>query len=266
MTSMGDISAPPQRPRALLEDTDAPAFERHADGVWRYAGTDIPVVAAVDRTLAEEVIVRQVARGDEPPEAVLISTAEIDANPGLEWVRTRGRRLRSDAGDEYLVPWEVWQEHASTPVGVRAPERDGSGIVRLAAIEERELRYARHEAELRAARRTRLVAIMTGIGMTRREVGECVGLSTGRVQQVVEDLPPAVQTDVDELLRDALHVLRQIGPRTVDRDEVELPREREVELLDELVAYGLLEQTRSAVRLTEAGERAELHLRTKRKS
>jgi hypothetical protein len=267
MTPTGDLLTSLQHARRLLERAGERAFERQADGTWNYRETDIPVVAAEDVTLNEQIAVRQVARLDRTPEAVLVSAREIVENDALAWVRSRGRRLRSDDGDElFEVPWAVWQEHAATPVGVRAPERDASGLAQLVAIEERELRFARREAELRAERRARYVAIMASIGMTRREIGQCIGLSTGRVQQVVEDLPASVRAEVDELLRDALRVLRQVGPRSIPRDEVELPASRDEALLDELVAYGLLEQDGGVLHLAEAGEQAELHLRMKRKS
>jgi hypothetical protein len=253
------------RLRLTPEESKTGAFERGEDGVWRYRRTDVSVVGAIDVPLYETIAVRHVVRGGAP-EAVLISSEEIERNPSLAWVPKVGRKLESSTGTEYEVAWHVWQEHAAIPVGVKAPERDATGIAQLAAIEERELRFARREVELRAERRARYVAIMTAIGMKRREVGECIGLSTGRVHQLLEDMPETLRAEVRQLVDDALTALRSIGPRTVAREDVDLPSERAAHVLDELVSYGLLIEDERGLRLSEAGEQAELYLRTRQKA
>lgn len=238
-------------------------MERGDDGGWRYAGTTISVPGATDITLAEILTVREVSRAGQAPEAVLISSAEVDENPALGWVRRYGRRLQAPDGDEFEVPWAVWEEHGTEPVGVRAPEIDGDGLQRLMALEERELRFARRAVELHSERRARLIAIASAFGMTRREVSDLVGLSPGRVQQVIDESAPGIRLDVERFLRQALEMLREIGPRVVRREQVaNTPDEHN--LLDELLAYGLLSEDDGAVRQTEAGERVEIRLRTRK--
>jgi hypothetical protein len=241
------------------------AMSRRDDGVWCYDGTNIPVPGAVDQTLGEIANVREVTRRGQGPEAVLVACSEIDANPDLSWVPKAGRRLRGEDEDEYEVPWPVWQERAVAPVGVRAPERDADGLRRLLAVEERALRFARRQLEVLTEKRARSVAIASGLGMTRREVSDLLGLSTGRVQQVIEDAPATLRTEVDDVLRDFLLVLRDIGPRVVNRDDVAFPAGSDDGLLDELIAFGLVEQQGSQVQVTDAGQRAELHLRTRKR-
>jgi hypothetical protein len=129
------------------------------------------------------------------------------------------------------------------------------------AVEERELRFARRRLESLIEQRATTVALVSALGMTRREVGEVTGLSTGRVQQVLDDASPVLRAQVNRWLSDALHVLRDIGARSVPRGSVSLPPGSEVTLLDELADCGLISEDAGQLSVTEAGERAELHLR-----
>ena len=126
------------------------------------------------------------------------------------------------------------------------------------------MRFARRRLELITEQRTRVVLIASALGMTRREISELLGLSAGRVQQVAEDAPAALRLEIDDLLRDAVKVFRALGARTVSRDALTLPAGRGPELLDELVELGLLAEADGAVHVSDAGEQAELHLRSKR--
>jgi hypothetical protein len=246
------------------------AAERGVDGVWRYkaagasgsAAMEIAVPGARDWTLADAVDVRVVARRDGTPEAALVTRKEIDAVPALDWVPSVGKLLRLEPEEEFEVQWAVWQERAVEAIDVRAPERDGTGLSRLLATEERSLRFARSEVERLSERRARTVAIATRLGETRRAVSDIVGLSTGRIQQIIEDLPATVSLEVDRLLDDLVAVVRYIGAREMDSCEVVRAVNCEEGLLAELAVMGLLAREGSRVRVTEAGERAELHLRT----
>jgi hypothetical protein len=246
-----------------LESTaaaDELAAERHDDGRWYYAGTSIAVPGAVDLSIAEVVGVREVWLGDEP-QAILVSEDELAKHPELAWVPPAARReLRSGASVEFEVAWAVWQEHAASVVGVRAPERDGSGLARALARSEKDLRFARHEVDLAADRRARLVSIASALGMKRREVGELVGLTAGRVQQLIDELSPAGHHDVAGFLNTALLVLRSVGPNEIERSALPAPGD----LVDEMIDLELLFERSDHVGVTTAGERAELHLRTKR--
>jgi hypothetical protein len=261
----GDLDIAATAVRLVVGEGDAFAMWRREDGVWCYDGTGIPVPGAVDQTLGEVAVVRQIMGSSGGPEAVLVSRSVIDANPGLGWVPEVGRHLRAVDEDEYEVPWAAWQERAAAPVGVHAPERDADGLRRLLAVEERALRFARRELEALTVKRARTVAIASGLGMTRREISELLGLSTGRVQQVIEDAPPTLRTEVDDLLRDILGVLRAIGPHIMRLGDVLLPAGSNMGLLDELIAFGLVDQRGERLRVTDAGQRAELHLRTKKR-
>jgi hypothetical protein len=241
--------------------------ERREDGVWYYGGTDIAVPGAVDRTLGEVVDARVVARRDGAPEAVLITRSEIQSIPGLDWVPALGKLLRQEPEEEYEVPWPVWQERSVAPIGVRAPERDSSGLRCLLATEERSLRFARWEADRVSGRRARTIAISSRLGETRKEIGDTIGLSTGRIQQIIEDLSPTILAEVDQLADEILAVVRYLGSRAVNSNEVARSIGCDEGLLPELVTMGLLAEDGPRVYVTEAGERAELHLRmAKRKS
>jgi hypothetical protein len=259
----GELDIAGDAMQLVVGEGDEFAMRRREDGIWCYGDTDIPVPGAVDQTLGEVADVRQVVRSGQNPEAVLVARSEIEVNPELSWVPTLGRHLRAEDEDEYEVPWSVWQERAAVPVGVRAPERDADGVRRLLAVEERALRFARRELEVLAEQRARTVAIAAGLGMTRREISDLLGLSTGRVQQVIEDAPATLRTEVDDLLRDILVVLREIGHRRIPRDYVSLPAGSDAGLLDEMIAFGLVGQRGSQMHVTNAGERVELYLRTK---
>jgi hypothetical protein len=183
----------------------------------------------------------------------------------LAWVEDVGALFRGAEDDFYKVPWVVWQEQAAAPVGMRAPERDGAPLERLIAVEERELRFARRRVEVLTERRARVVAIASGFGMTRKAVSKLLGVTPGRIQQVLEEMPPTLRTEVDDLLRDTLSVLRDIGSREVPREDVQLPSARHGVILHELVSFGLLDGDET-LRVTATGEAAELHLRTKKGS
>jgi hypothetical protein len=240
-----------------------PRLSRREDGVVCYAENGVPVPGLTEVTLGESLDVRVVARTGRPPEAVLITAAEVEVHAALAWVPNVARRLSSDGGDEFEVPWAIWQEHAATTVDFRLAECDGEGMERELAIQERDVRFARHALEVHIQRRARLVAVAAALGMTRRAISELLGLSAGRVQQLVEEAPALLRTEVHDLTRAMVSVLRSVGERELPRSEILLPAGYDDGLIDELIAFGLLEAAGTHVRLTDAGERAELHLRAK---
>jgi hypothetical protein len=249
----------------VLAGSEQLEMERHDDGVWCYSGTDIAVPGAVDRTLDEIVDVRVVARPGQEPDAVLLARSEVEGNPSLAWVPELGRLLCGQSADQYEVPWPVWQERAVASIGVRAPERDSDGLKRRLAIDERSVRFARSQLEQMTEIRARTIAIASGLGMTRREIGELLGLSAGRVQQVLEDLPTILRSEVDHLLRHVLKVLRHLGSRSGSIEDLTSSLDIDVRAIDELVSFGLLTQRGSLIGVTDAGEQAELHLRTSKR-
>lgn len=237
-------------------------MSRGEDGVWYFSGTPVEVPGAVDVTLAEVVDLREVRRpGGEGAEAVLISRSEVETFPDLAWVEEYGVCLQGGAQDRFEVPWDIWRERSGVPVDVWTPERNESGIKRVLGATEREVRFARWELDLRTARRARVVAIATALGMTRREISQVLGVSAGRVQQLVEDMPPATAADVDALLTAAVRVLRAVGEGTVPRQQIAPPGSADETRIDELITIGLLEETDDGLHVTADGERAEIRLR-----
>ena len=226
--------------------------------------TSLSPVRSTERS-NEIVDVRVVARPGREPDAVLLARSEVEANPSLAWLPECGQLLRSESGDQYEVQWPVWRERAVASVGVRAPERDSRGLKRRLAIDERSVRFARWQLERMTEGRARTIAIASGLGMTRREIGELLGLSAGRVQQVLEDLPPILRSEVDHLLRDVLKVLRHLGSRSSDVEDLARSSGVGSDAIDELVSLGLLGRDGSLISVTDAGEQAELHLRTSKR-
>jgi hypothetical protein len=245
---------------------DLPPAERREDGQWYYVGTDTKVPGAVDVTLGETANVFEVSRRGQPPDAVLVPFSEVSPDSELSWVAQIGVPVRAPEENFFKVPWALWQEQAAAPVGMRAPERDGDPLERLIAVEERELRFARRRVELLTERRSRAVAIASGFGMTRRVVSNLLGVTPARIQQLLDEMSPTLRTEVDDVLRDALKVLREIGSRELAPADVRLPAGRDRAILDELVSFGFLGEHDGTLRVTDAGEAAELHLRTKTKS
>jgi biotin operon repressor len=113
--------------------------------------------------------------------------------------------------------------------------------------------------------RGRTIAIASGLGMTRREIGELLGLSAGRVQQVLEDLPPRLRSEVDHLLRDVLKVLRHLGSRSSSGEDLARSSGIDSNAIDELISLDLLRQDGALISVSDAGEQAELHLRTSKR-
>lgn len=188
---------------------------------WQYRDKDVPVPAAVGITLAEMVKPREVRRAGEDPESVVLSLSELIDNARLGWVLQAGTRLEGADEPLFLVPWPVWQEHASDIVDVWAPERDGVGAARQLAIAERETRLLRYELEQATARRTETVAIATALGMSRRRVGALLGVSGARVQQILDDAPNSAQASAARFVTDARAVLQHADgelPAGWDRD------------------------------------------------
>jgi GNAT superfamily N-acetyltransferase len=234
------------------------------DGVWFYHATNIPIPGAVDRTLADIAEVRMITRGKGDPIAVLISAAEIAANPALGWASEVGTQVRQIPEPEYEVPYAIWQEHSAHPVGVVAPEWHGTGIPRLLAQHERALRFARHEADRLAEERARTIAIAVHLGESRKDIGKTLNITSVRVAQIVDELPDAEKLAVKDLMADVIAVIRYVGSRTLGVDEVVRDVSCDTELVSDLIEIGLLEREGSKLRVTAAGEAAELHLRSKK--
>jgi hypothetical protein len=215
------------------------------------------VVGARDITLAETADPRVIARADGEPEAVLLSLTEIESDQKLLWALPAGTRLDGDEEPLYKSPWEVWQEHASEPVGAWLPEHDANGLDRELAIRERDYRFAKQALDDLGVARQYMILLAARLGRSRRVVGEILGRSAARVQQLSEapsaDLVAAVERFVD----DATRIATLIGTDACPRDE--LPRPRDLgadeleELLDSMKATGLLENSESVVKLTGDG-------------
>jgi len=244
--------------RATTRYDEIPPVELGADGSWRYSGTDVLAVGAVAQTLADVVNVREVGVPGETPDAVLLSLSEIVADSRLNWALQKGKRLSGDDDEMFLVPWPVWQEHAAEPVSVWLPERDAEGVHRRLAATERSLRLLREASERAADARTHLVLIASDLGVTRRHLGETLGLSAGRIQQLHDDATPAQIGAVRALLEEATLLLAQAGDR-FRRDELERPPGWSVDKLEETIAEmvdtGLLDEADGVLHVTETGER-----------
>jgi hypothetical protein len=244
--------------RSQLVDLE---FERGVDGLWYYAGTDVPVPGARDVTLREKVRPRQVARPEERPEAVMLSLSEIIGNPRLNWALQAGTRLRGGSEDAFVVPWAVWEERGADVVDVSVPERDGVGLMRGLARVERELRLARHRQGIAASARLRTLLFASRLGATRRATAEILGLSPTRVQQLLDDAGDEVQAEVKELEQDAARVL-ELTLRAGEMTEAELAAALEVSaprferVLHVLRLCDLVVDDGRALRLTDAGQEA----------
>lgn len=248
-------------PDAARGDEPAPELR---DGIWFYSGTNIPIPGAVDRTLADAAEVRVITRGKGDPMAVLISAAEIVANPALEWAPKVGTQIREAPEPEYEIPFAAWQEHAARPVGVVAPEWDGTGLPKLLAQHERALRFARHEADRLAEQRARIITIAAHLGESRKAIGKILGITAVRVAQIVDELPEVEKVAIEDLMAETVAIIRYMDSRTLAAGEVAREVGCDTEFLFELTEMGLLEYRGSKLRVTKAGEAAELYLRSKK--
>jgi hypothetical protein len=222
-------------------------YERGGDGVWRYANTPVEVPGAKDRTLADVVRPRQIGRLGDAPEAILVSLTEVKENPRLRWVLDHGTQIRLDDEEQFWVQWALWQEHADDPVAITAPERDGDDLERHLAEVERRIRFTRRGLDLLTSQRLKSIVAASLLGMTRRGVGETVGVSTGRVQQLVDDLSPDAREEIESILDAGALLATLLPPDTpIDRDAIEPPADWDrlnlSAALDDLVELGLLKQ------------------------
>ncbi len=251
----------PASPNAASGEESAPELR---EGIWFYRGTNIPIPGAVDRTLADVAAVRTISRGRGSPIAVLISATEIAENPALGWASEVGTQVRQTPEPEYEIAYSLWQEHSAHPVGVVAPEWDGTGIPRLLARHERALRFARHEADRLAERRARMIAIAVHLGESRKAIGKTLNITAVRVAQIVDELSEAEQLAIEDLMAEIVAVVRYMGSRALAAREIVAGVGCDTEFLTELIEMGLLELCGSKLRVTEAGEAAELHLRSRK--
>lgn len=236
---------------------DRPAVVLDEAGEWRYAGTEIAAVGARNITLGEAVDPLMISRLGREPEAVLLPLSVIVDDQRLNWALQAGTRLNGGAEPQFEVPWSVWQEHAAEPVEAWLPECDAAGIHRSLAAAEREFRFAKQALDATGLIRNRLVLLATKLGLSRREVGETLGLSTGRVQQLNEDPPGDVVRGLEEFLSAAALVAGLIGRGARLREEIPRPRELGADQMDQVMAsmlvLGLLEEEADGLRLTDDG-------------
>jgi hypothetical protein len=225
---------------------------------WLYADTVIPAVGARDITLGEATNPNRLARAGEEPEAVLLSLTEIESDKRLHWAFESGTRLNGDKEPLYKVDWAVWQEHADEPVGAWLPEWDGHGVDRSLALAERQWRFAKQALDDAGVMRQYLVVLAARLGRSRRVVGETLGLSSARIQQLHETAPPEIVAEVEEFVRTASRVAGQLGKET--RPRAELPRppglggDEFEETIDSMIAVGLIEKAAKGLRLTKDGQ------------
>lgn len=240
------LSPSPERPAVALDES----------GEWKYLGTEITAVGARDVTLAEAADPLIVARRDGEPEGVLLSLSEIEADERLFWALKRGTRLNGDEEPLYKISWDAWQEYAAQPVDAWLPEWDGAGLDRSLALAEREYRFAKQTLDEAGVLRHYLVVLAAHLGRSRRIVGETLGLSAARIQQLNE-APEDVVAAVEEFLSVATRVANLLGSDTCRR--AELPRPPELggdefeESVDSMVATGLMEEVPEGLRLTKDG-------------
>jgi len=234
-----------------------PEVELSLRGRWNYEGTGIPAVGARDLTLGEKHNPFVVSRPGEEPVAVLLPATEVDEDPCLEWARDVGVEVQGPDGPALQVPFPLWQEHAEETVGAWLPERDAQGIERSLAIFEREFRFAQQAVDATRMVRNCLVVLATSLGRSRREVGESLGLSLGRVQQLNENPAAEVMQVVEQVLEAATLVAKNIGDRPCPREDVPKPRALSNEELDEVIhvmlLLGLLAEDADGLRLTSDG-------------
>ncbi|HEY2142269.1 MAG TPA: hypothetical protein VGG98_09445 [Solirubrobacteraceae bacterium] len=194
---------------------------------------------------------------------------EIMEDRRLAWVLEKGTRLSGGDDELFSVAWPTWQEHVGEPVDVHAPERDAEGLDRVIAMRERDVRLRRHELKRATEARQVIVGVASGLGVTRRHIAELIGVSTGRIQQLIDDAPRRVQLEVERILRDGPAILKLVHAEPIERDEIEPPKDWDraqvSEMLDRLVSLGLLtaDKTAGSVCQSHAGEQALEHLSAK---
>lgn len=236
---------------------DRPKVEQTLLGEWVYEGRGISAVGARAMTLGEKVDPLMVARPGQEPVAVLLPVSEVAIEKKLHWAFQAGTEIDGEDGPLLQVPYSVWQEHAGEVVGPWLPEREGEGIDRSLAVYEREFRFAQEALETTRLARNCLVILATRLGRSRREVGEILGLSLGRVQQLNENPPAEVVKAVDELVEAAGLVAKNIGNGCCPRGEVPKPRplthEELARVIDSMLMLGLLEEESNGLRLTADG-------------
>jgi hypothetical protein len=250
---MTSFAKAPQSP----SPAERPPLDLSDAGEWEYAGTGILAVGARDVTLAEAANPRIIARAVGEPEAVLISLKEIEADERLAWVVNRGTRLSGEEEPLYKVAWETWQEYAAQPVGARLPEWDAVGLDRSMALAEREYRFAKQALDEAGILRQRLVVLAARLGRSRRVVGETLGLSAARIQQLSESPPAGIIADVEDFVDAATRIAILIGLDPCPRDELPHPRDlggdELDEIIDSMIATGLLEEVTAGLKLTGDG-------------
>jgi DNA-directed RNA polymerase specialized sigma24 family protein len=262
-----DVPGPPTAELAvLMVGVSGASLWAGREGKPCYLNTDVQAPGAVPVVLAETIDAWEVRTQDGELVAIQLAEAVVRENAALEWVPAVARLLLPADGGEsrYELAPGVWEEHSAVNVAFRAPENE-AGIRGLLASEEREVRVARRIAELRAELRSRLVMIASGLGMPQKEISDLIGLTPGRVHQLVEDASEPLKLEVADLLADAVEVLQDLARKTIPHELVALPRRRGPEFLEELIALGLVEEAEGGVRRTERGDDAELYLRTSHK-
>jgi hypothetical protein len=251
-TSMKSFAKSP-----LVPLTERPLVALDESGAWKYAETDIPVVGARDVTLGDAIHPLVIARSGEEPEAVLLSLTEVESDDRLHWVFKAGTRLNGDDEPFYKVDWPTWNEHAASPVDAWLPEWDGSGLDRSLALAERRWRFAKQALDDAGVLRQYLVVLAARLGRSRRVVGETLSLSPARIQQLNEAPAAEVLADIDEFLASATRVATVMGLDVYSRDELPRPRDFGIdeleEIVDSMVAVGLMEETPEGFELTGDG-------------
>jgi len=237
-------------------------YTRRDDGVICYPGTSIAIPGGTTVTAGDAADIKVLARRDGTPLAAVISRAEVEAFDGLSWVLEIGEPLRLEPVEEYEVPWPIWQERSGEAIGVQAPEWDGIGLPRMLALQERKLRFIRRDLEQETERRARTIGVAARLGETRRDIGKTLGISTARINQIIDDLSPLQLAEVDRTVKGIVAVLRFLGAETRPSIEVGQVLGCSEELLRDMAEMGLIdEDDGSQLKATKAGERAELHLR-----
>jgi hypothetical protein len=192
------VAAPEQDPASHRRIGDR-EYVRDADpdGLWRYAGSGIPVPGARDLTAEGRFKPRRALDAEGRPSEYIIDVQRLDTTvEELGWLHDIGSVVTDRDGHvtAVIVTPEDWGEHRSRLFGLTAPEIDGSPAARELAEAERRARITTAVADRAMAERNRLL-LEHARALTRREAAAIAGLSAARVQQILDRGPAEAEPD-----------------------------------------------------------------------
>ena len=192
------VAAPEQDPSSRRRVGDREYVRDAAPaGLWRYAGSGIPVPGARDLSAEERFRPRRALDAEGHPAEYIIDVKRLETTvEELGWLHDLGSVVTDRDGNltAVMVTPEVWSEHRGRLFGLTAPEIDGSPAARELAEAERRVRIATALADRATAERNRLL-LEHAQALTRREAAAIVGLSAARVQQILDRGPAATEPE-----------------------------------------------------------------------